>query len=148
MSAMDLPGDRERNPRPPHTAPSSRRSFRPEPSASSAARQVFDDLSLELDDDLVERGRLALSEAVTNCIQHARLRSPQLIDMEVWVLSNLLRIEVTDGGLGFDLADVRPIPDRYEPGGWGLWLIGELTDRWGADLSPSTRIWMEFDRAA
>lgn len=129
-------------------APSSRRSFRPELSAASAARRAFDDMSYQLDDDMFERGRLALSEAVTNSVIHAGLRSPQLIDMEVWARSDLLRIEVTDNGSGFDPAALPPKPTNSEPGGWGLWLIGELTDRWGVDLTHSTRVWMEFDRAS
>ena len=32
--------------------------------------------------------------------------------------------------------------------GWGLWLIDQLTDRWGVDCSHSTRVWLEFDRGA
>jgi anti-sigma regulatory factor (Ser/Thr protein kinase) len=157
MSATDRSADKAKSGRPAARSnrlspleklPSSRRSFRPEPTAAIAARRTFDGLTSELDEELVERGRLALTEAVANCVKHARLSSPQLIDMEVWVLSDLLRIEVTDSGSGFDSVAIEPSPNTGQSGGWGLWLVAQLTDRWGVDVSHSTRIWMEFDRTS
>jgi hypothetical protein len=58
-----------------------------------------------------------------------------------------LRIEVSDSGPGFDPVSTRPDPGGNDPGGWGLWLVDQLTDRWGVDLSHSARVWMEFDRS-
>ena len=99
----------------------------------------------QVDDDLLERSRLALTEVITNSVKHARLRPSQTIDVQVALLAALLRIEVTDDGVGF-----RPPVSRPERGsvadGWGLWLIDQLTDRWGVDCSHSTRVWLEFDR--
>jgi hypothetical protein len=58
-----------------------------------------------------------------------------------------LRIEVSDDGPGFIAEPVSSKPDQV-PGGWGLWLVDQLTDRWGVDCSNSTRVWLEFDLAA
>jgi anti-sigma regulatory factor (Ser/Thr protein kinase) len=101
-----------------------------------------------MDDDLLTRSCLAVTEVVTNSIKHARLRAPQMIDLEVWVLPDRLRVDVTDRGPGFHHTPARADPDRAGGGGWGLSLVDQLTDGWGVDLSHSTRVWMEFDRAS
>ena len=98
------------------------------------------------DDDLLDRGSLVLTEVVTNSVMHARLRPSQLIDVEFALLSALLRIEVTDDGVGFHPRGMSPDRGRPGGGGWGLWLIDHLTDRWGVDSSHSTLVWLEFDR--
>jgi anti-sigma regulatory factor (Ser/Thr protein kinase) len=84
-------------------------------------------LCANVDDDLLDRSSLVLSEVVTNSVKHARLGPSQLIDVEVALLTSLLRIEVIDDGVG-------------------LWLVDQLADRWGVDCSHSTRVWLEFDR--
>src|SRR5687768_18574149 len=78
-----------------------RRSFRPEFGAAAAARRDLEELCAEVDDDLLDRSRLALTEVITNSVKHARLRPSQLIDVQVALLTALLRIEVTDDGVGF-----------------------------------------------
>ena len=122
-----------------------RRSFRPDVAAATGARRALDEWLLDVDDDLKDRSYLAMSEVVTNSVTHARLRPAQLIDVQVALSVGLLRIDVFDEGAGFQpLAPRRP----SEPGagGWGLWLVDQLTDRWGVDCSHSTRVWLEFDR--
>ena len=124
-----------------------RRSFRPDAGAASAARRALEDLRLDVDDDLLDRGRLVMSEVVTNSVKHGRLRPAQLIDVQVALLVDLLRIEVFDDGVGFEPA-APSRPSNPAAGGWGLWLVEQLTDRWGVDCSHSTRVWLEFDRGA
>jgi anti-sigma regulatory factor (Ser/Thr protein kinase) len=131
---------------PPAGPCSLRRSLRPEPDAAIAARRALASLRSQIDDDLLTRSRLAVSEVVTNSVKHARLQPPQVIALEVWVLPDRLRVEVTDRGPGFHRLVARPDPDDARAGGWGLWLVDQLTDGWGVDLSHSTRVWMEFDR--
>ena len=31
--------------------------------------------------------------------------------------------------------------------GWGLYLVSELSDRWGVDHRRRTRVWFEMDRS-
>jgi hypothetical protein len=51
---------------------------------------------------------------------------------------------VHDPGTGFELR--APVPDPARASGWGLYLVEELSDRWGMDgLGPGTRIWFELD---
>ena len=125
-----------------------RRSFRPELGAAAAARRNLEDLCADVgDDDLLDRGCLALTEAVTNSVTHARLRPSQLIDVEFALRAALLRIEVADDGIGFPPPATSPDRGSFGGGGWGLWMIDQLTDRWGVDFRCSTLVWLEFDRA-
>ncbi len=124
-----------------------RRSFRPDVGAATAARRALDDLRLDVDEDLLDRSRLVMSEVVTNSVEHARLRPSQLIDVQVALLVGVLSIEVVDDGVGFQPLAPGP-PSNPAAGGWGLWLVEQLTDRWGVDCSHSTRVWMEFDCGA
>ena len=87
-----------------------------------------------------------MTEVITNSVTHARLTPSQLIDVQVALLAASLRIEVTNDGVGFDPPATPPDPGSPGGGGWGLWLIDQLTDRWGVDCSHSTRVWLEFDR--
>ena len=65
--------------------------------------------------------------------------------MRVFVLERLLRIEVVDDGRGFSLPVGKPAPGQAT-GGWGLWLVDGLADRWGVEFGHSTMVWSEFDR--
>ncbi len=57
-----------------------------------------------------------------------------------------MRVEVCDQGPGFELSE--PAPDPSRPSGWGLYLVRELSDRWGIDRDGETRVWFELDRDA
>jgi anti-sigma regulatory factor (Ser/Thr protein kinase) len=91
----------------------------------------------------MERVRVVVSELVTNSVRHARLSPVQRIDLRVSARRDRLWLEVMDDGDGFDPAAIGPHPDQ-SPGGWGLEIVAQLTDRWGIDFSRSTRVWCEF----
>jgi integral membrane sensor domain MASE1/anti-sigma regulatory factor (Ser/Thr protein kinase) len=102
------------------------------PLASVLAATVYSDL------------RLQVSELVTNCVRHARLRPGDLIRLRVEVSDRVLRVEVTDPGEGF--SGNIPGPTAGKPGGWGLFLTEQLADRWGIDRSAGwTTVWLERD---
>lgn len=111
------------------------------------ARAALEALDPSLDARLLEDSGLVVTEVVTNCVQHAGLAPYQQIELMVSSLPQCLRIEVLDDGPGFNAEPVSSKPDQA-PGGWGLRLVDQLTDRWGIDCSHSTRVWVEFDRAA
>ena len=119
----------------------------PGASAPGVARAALEALDASLGAQLLEDSGLVVTEVVTNCVQHAGLAPSQQIELKLSLLSQCLRIEVVDDGPGFIAEPVASKPDQA-PGGWGLWLVDQLTDRWGIDCSHSTRVWLEFDRAA
>jgi anti-sigma regulatory factor (Ser/Thr protein kinase) len=88
--------------------------------------------------------RLVISEVVTNAVRHGGAG-----DMHVAVTPKrgFLCVQVTDTGAVF-----APRPRAYEPdedGGFGLFLVEQLTRRWGLTRENSnTRVWFEFDFTA
>jgi len=115
------------------------------PEADSVARArtevcnaVADDLP---DDDRVETLRLLVSEVVTNAVRHGDGASP----VELHARWNAeVRVEVCDHGSGFTPHPRRGALD--EPGGFGLYLVGRLADRWGVETNGGTRVWFVLRR--
>jgi anti-sigma regulatory factor (Ser/Thr protein kinase) len=121
-----------------------RRSLAPDRDAAAAARRALDGFRGQLEEDVIERGALVVTEVLTNSVTHAGLTAAQPIDLNVQVLPGCLRIEVTDEGTRSFEPLVTP-PDAGQNSGRGLWMIDQLTDRWGVDFTRSTRVWCEFD---
>jgi anti-sigma regulatory factor (Ser/Thr protein kinase) len=121
-----------------------RRSLGPDLAAPAAARRALDRFGGQLEDDVIERSALVVTEVVTNSVTHAGLTAGQPIDLNIQVLPAYLRIEVTDEGTaGFDPVVTLPYPGQDS--GRGFWMVDQLADRWGVDFSHSTRVWSEFD---
>jgi anti-sigma regulatory factor (Ser/Thr protein kinase) len=117
----------------------SRQSIAPDLNAPAAARLALERFRGQLEDDVFERSALVLSEVVTNSVKHAGLTAAQPIDLEIGLTPERLRVEITDDGHGFEPLAVTP--GRHDgSGGWGLWLVEGMTDRWGVDFTHSTRV--------
>ena len=123
---------------------SARRSLAPDRDAAAAARRALDGFRGQLEEDVIDRSALVATEVVTNSVTHAGLTAAQPIDLNIQVLPGCLRIVVTDEGTrSFDPVIKLPYPGQKS--GRGLWMIDQLTDRWGVDFTRSTRVWCEFD---
>jgi anti-sigma regulatory factor (Ser/Thr protein kinase) len=114
-----------------------------DPDSAAEARRALGEFAGRLAPDRLEDARLLVSELVTNAIRHAGLGDGQAIRLIVSALERGVRIEVCDPGRGFRLTE--PDPDPARPSGWGLYLVSELSDRWGIDRSAETRVWFELD---
>ena len=124
-----------------------RRSLSPDLDASAAARRALDGFRGQLEDDVIERSALVVTEVVTNSVTHAGLTAAQPIGLNIQESPACLRIEVTDEGTRrFDPVVTLPYPGQCS--GRGLWMVDQLTDRWGVDFTRSTRVWCEFDLAS
>jgi anti-sigma regulatory factor (Ser/Thr protein kinase) len=95
------------------------------------------DLPRRTHDDVV----LLVSELVTNCVVHADLAPGQEIDLRLLRRSRIVRVEVRDGGRGFAETLVSGNPSS----GFGLYLVEQLTDRWGVERGDDTCVWFELD---
>jgi anti-sigma regulatory factor (Ser/Thr protein kinase) len=81
---------------------------------------------------------LAVSELVTNALEHG----DGAIELQLSAQGDELRLEVVDEGRGPAPPALRDVPVD-EPGGWGLRMVDEVADAWGADsTSTETRVWM------
>ena len=94
-----------------------------------------------LDPDLDHTVTLLTSEVVTNSIRHAGTPPGGRIILAARLTPNMARVEVRDGGPGFD-------PDvRHDADGFGLRMLDMLASRWGVDVDDEgTRVWFEVDR--
>jgi anti-sigma regulatory factor (Ser/Thr protein kinase) len=71
---------------------------------------------------------LAVSEAIGNVIQHARVPPGQLYHVRIDCFPDRLCFQVEDRGQGFVRTAV-PHPDDQRPDGRGVWLMEQLADR-------------------
>ena len=116
------------------------------PGAASSARTALRPLERRLGREVLEDVRLLVSELVTNSIRHSDAGDGGAVGLEVGVSGGTLRVEVVDHGAGFD-PQPRRADDRQD-GGWGLYLVDQLADRWGVVKQPRTRVWFELDDVA
>jgi anti-sigma regulatory factor (Ser/Thr protein kinase) len=117
-----------------------------DPDSPAEARRALGEVSDHLTPRRLEDAQLLVSELVTNAIRHAGLHDDDLIKLVVVAGDRALRIEVCDPGRGFEVTE--PDPDPTRPSGWGLYLVRELSDRWGVERNAQTRVWFELDREA
>jgi anti-sigma regulatory factor (Ser/Thr protein kinase) len=90
-----------------------RRSLAPDLNAPAAARRALDRFGGQLEEDVIERSALVVTEVVTNSVTHAGLTAAQPIDLNIQMLPACLRIEVTDEGTGgFDPVVTLPYPGQ------------------------------------
>jgi anti-sigma regulatory factor (Ser/Thr protein kinase) len=117
-----------------------------DPDSPAEARRALGEVSDHLSPRRLEDAQLLVSELVTNAIRHAGLHDDDQIKLVVVAGDRALRIEVCDPGHGFEVTE--PDPDPTRPSGWGLYLVRELSDRWGVERDAETRVWFELDREA
>jgi anti-sigma regulatory factor (Ser/Thr protein kinase) len=118
--------------------------LRPDPGAISIARQAIERAAADAPGPLLDNARLLVSELITNSVRHAGLEGNAKIGLHVDVGRDVLRVEVTDPGPGFEPKE--RVLTIYQQSGWGLFLVDQIADRWGVDRKGGTRVWFEIDR--
>jgi anti-sigma regulatory factor (Ser/Thr protein kinase) len=112
-----------------------------ETEAVPVARGSLDALRGRVSDSDLEDARLMVSELVTNSLRHAG-RENRIIELQADIEGTTLTVQVCDSGRGF-----RPQPRQAgaaADSGWGLFLVDQLADRWGATADGSTCVWFEL----
>lgn len=116
------------------------------------ARHTIAGLAPFLDRGVAENAELLVSELVTNSVRHAGLPEEATIEFCVRASPDALMVEVADGGRGFDHAvppRARAVPGSFEASGWGLFLVEQIAQRWGAvQVDGETRVWFELTPGA
>ena len=110
--------------------------------AGSALRRAVRSLDRWLGPQTAEDVELLVTELATNGVKHAHTPDGNRITLDADIEPGRLRIEVRDGGHGFE--HKRRDRALTEPGGWGLMLVDGLADRWGIEGDPSTTVWFEM----
>ena len=88
--------------------------------------------------------RLLVSELVANAVKHGGAGPDRTIRIKLDSSSDRVRVEVRDGGPGFE----RRVGRRIDPleDGFGLTLVDQLADRWGVEVDDGALVWFEIDR--
>jgi anti-sigma regulatory factor (Ser/Thr protein kinase) len=81
---------------------------------------------------------------VTNAVLHGGVDGAGVVDLHVARSASLLRISVTDPG-GETSPTVQDL-DVTVPGGMGLFLVDQISSRWGVDelADGGTQVWFEL----
>jgi anti-sigma regulatory factor (Ser/Thr protein kinase) len=115
------------------------------PSAAAWARNALTALDERVEPDLLADLRLLVSELVTNSVRHSAMAPAETVGLDVSVRGETVRVEVRDSGPGFEPR--ARVPGQSKAGGWGLFLVEKLADRWGVACNKFTRVWFEIDHA-
>jgi anti-sigma regulatory factor (Ser/Thr protein kinase) len=110
-------------------------------SVAEARTRVCEAITPKFNGADVDTLRLLVSEVVTNAVRHGGSTRPVEL-RATW--NGEVRVEVRDEGDGFT-----PMPrDRAleDPGGFGLFLVGQLADRWGVETDGATTVWFVLRR--
>jgi anti-sigma regulatory factor (Ser/Thr protein kinase) len=119
--------------------------FEAGPSAAAWARNALTALEERVEPEPMADIRLLVSELVTNSVRHSSMAPADTVGLDVSVRGGTVRVEVRDSGTGFE---PRPrVAGQSKAGGWGLFLVERLADRWGVVSNHFTRVWFEIDQA-
>jgi anti-sigma regulatory factor (Ser/Thr protein kinase) len=119
--------------------------FEAGPSAAAWARNALIAIDPHVDPQLMADVRLLVSELVTNSVRHSEMKATDTVGIDVVVDADTIHVQVCDTGTGFE-----PRPrhaGQSKAGGWGLYLVERLADRWGVSRNGFTRVWFEIDSA-
>lgn len=99
-----------------------------------------------LDEAQFKSFELAVTEVVSNAVRHGG-QTGEAIRLAVTPKDGYMCVQVTDSGPG-----LVPKPGALEvddDGGFGLFIVEQLTRRWGVTREDNrTRVWFELDFAA
>lgn len=109
--------------------------------AAEAARRAVACFETRLAEARFETFTLLVNELVTNALLHACMQG-EPIDLEVSLDDRgVLRTSVSDPGTGFDLPS--RTPSLEDTSGRGLFMVEQLSERWGLEANPHTKVWFE-----
>lgn len=117
------------------------------PYAVTASRLALAGLEDRLDPNVLFDVRLLVSELVTNCVKHAAVGPEDSIVLTVEFEDDRVRVSVADEGPGFEPPATPLSESAAEAGsGWGLFLVEQLSQRWGVERQSGAKVWFELER--
>jgi anti-sigma regulatory factor (Ser/Thr protein kinase) len=121
--------------------------LRPDSGSPAEARRTLEALRVSMDDPVVDDAALLVSEVISNSVRHADLENSDAIEVRIRGSRSMLHVDVIDPGPGFEPdARQRPAagPEHDDDGGWGLWLVEQVSTRWGVECGERTRVWFDL----
>ena len=115
--------------------------------AAAAARQALRAENGELPETVRDDVLLLVSELVSNAVLHAGAGPERPLQVQLLRGPRWLVVTVADEGPGFGWHPhaAGPAEGRNGSGGWGLFLVDQIADRWGVECTASgSRVWFEI----
>ena len=115
--------------------------------AAREARQAIAAHSAALPPSVQDDLSLLVTELVTNAVLHGGAAGDRPVEMEFLQVGSKIRVEVLDPGRDFE----PPARTRNgdSNGGWGLFLVDRIAERWGVCPAPAgTCVWFEVGAGA
>jgi len=86
---------------------------------------------------------LLVTELVTNAVRHGGAATDRPLQVELRRQADRIRVEVVDPGSDFE--PPAPPANGDASGGWGLFLVDQIAERWGVCPAPAgTCVWFEL----
>jgi anti-sigma regulatory factor (Ser/Thr protein kinase) len=118
--------------------------FLAEPESAPRARRALDGLESLMSWSTFADLKLLVSELIANSVEHSGATRDQLIGLDVSVVDERLRVEVSDPGPGFNL----PRTPTHQPWeaeyGRGLLIVDSLAQSWGVTQGKRSTVWFEL----
>lgn len=113
------------------------------PTACAAARRMLLAGQRALPRSVRDDVLLLVTELVSNAVRHAEPGTDKAVRVELRQLAQVVSVGVFDQGSGFTAEAPRPKRDRS--GGWGLFLVDRIADRWAiVPTGSGTCAWFEI----
>jgi anti-sigma regulatory factor (Ser/Thr protein kinase) len=106
-----------------------------------ARRAVEEHFTAALDADRLASVELLATELVSNAVRHGGADEGKAVSLYLALAPDCLRVEVCDPGKGFDAGT----PSPYGEGGYGLFIVSEVSSRWGVSHDVDNCAWFELD---
>lgn len=107
----------------------------------SARRAIEQHFAGFVEDDALASVELLATELVSNAVRHGGAGEDEAVVLHLALAPGCLRVEVCDPGRGFEPGP----PTPYGEGGYGLFLVSEVSSRWGVSRDDASCAWFELD---
>jgi anti-sigma regulatory factor (Ser/Thr protein kinase) len=107
----------------------------------SARRAIEQHFADSVGMEMLASVELLTTELVSNAVRHGGADEYGIVVLHLAIAPECLRVEVCDPGAGFDPGT----PTPYGEGGYGLFLVSEVSSRWGVSREGGNCAWFELD---
>jgi anti-sigma regulatory factor (Ser/Thr protein kinase) len=116
----------------------------PQPESAPRARRALSALEPLMSGAAFADLRLLVSELVTNSVEHSGVGPNALIQLDIHLSEERVRVEVTDPGPGFDPPHMPPRQRWDAEYGRGLLIVDALAAAWGVESGERSTVWFEL----
>jgi anti-sigma regulatory factor (Ser/Thr protein kinase) len=113
--------------------------------APALARRAVDALDVDLDPKQLGEVRLIVSELVANVVKHGGKVPEETVKVEVTVVPDIVRGSICDIGAWLPDPAFVEEPQEDRPEAFGLFLVDQLSTRWGIRRETPACVWFELD---